>query len=141
MGAPVASLSFRPWPWSRRVEAMLGRIDGLDRHRLARFRRRVEGFDDGTLYLWAGLAGRRVVMVMLLSKRDIGYGPEILCEAAAGDLPGADLTRAAAAAVEAVAREAGCAGCMFDTRLPALARKTVLLGYELVEVRMRKVLA
>jgi hypothetical protein len=135
MDDPETTLSFRPAAWSRRVDRWIGRIDGMDSARLAWHRRRA---DAGLTYLLAGYAGRKMVVVMILSEQDGPCGPELLCELAAGDLSGADLTRAMAVAGEAVARRAGMRACRFATVRPGLARKTVLLGYELVEVQMRK---
>lgn len=129
---------FRPWLWSRRVERWFGRVPGMDAPKLARHRRRLE---QGESVLWAGFSGRRMVMAAIISTVEGPKGPELLLELAAGDLPAADLTRAGAAAAELLAAKTGCVAVRFATVRPGLARKTVMWGYTLCEVVMRKEIA
>ena len=96
----------------------------------------------GDLYVVGVFAGGELGMVVLLREETITTAArELVIVAAAGRIPGVDLTRHVLPAIEDLARSLGCQSVRLHTMRKGLIRKTVRHGYMLSEIVMRKALA
>lgn len=99
-----------------------------------------EALHGGTLFELTDEAIGAPVLHYVLKVMQREHGKEGLILAAAGALPGVDLTRQYLPTIEAQLRQEGCEAVTLQTRRPGLRRKLEKLGYRCDAFVMRKTL-